>query len=356
MGRLCKSIAIEKIIFSCLVVAIVTYMMFYAIGVSIMLREGPEHTSIIPMIDQTVSRPYIYRTLLPTLSQIITQVTPETVQQYVGQIALSIAELPIIQEFMIRAKWTEYNPILSNPPYLYPTTIILLLMYLSFLLYAFMLHRTFLLCFPDRKYAAMWSTVLGLIVLLPFITHVFKVYDPPTLAFSILCLYFMVGQQWVPYLIVFTLSCINKETTLLQAFFFAMAFFNKMPRRKYLELLLMQLIIFASIKLAINYIYADSPGLMVKYRHVWVVAVESRRIVGWNILWVVFTLWLITAHWRELPATLKHSLWVFFGCTLVYYILGAPGEYRVFFDAFPGMTLMAGYSLFRQFDLPKEKT
>jgi len=326
------------------------YIFIYALGISDILRDAPHHTTAILLIDGSALRPYIYRTLIPSLANLINLVTPSFIIDFVSESVLSFLNTKLVYDFTDIAKWKDYSAKLATPGFLYPVTVITFLMYLSILAYGIILQRLSAIMFPKHRITQYCTAIFGLVLLLPCIERNFKVYDPTTLLLSALCLYFMLQQKWTAYLIAFIFASLNKETAILQTVMFAAAFFNRLPKQQFIKLLLLQIGIFAALKLGINLYYSDNPGNIVKYREIWVLARVSRDTSGYHIMVLIMLCWLIFSRWHEIPALLKHSLWIFGGGVLIYYLLGFPYEYRVFFDCFPGMTVIAGYTLFRKLD------
>ena len=341
----------------CVLSALVSaYVMIYALGVSAMLRDGPHHTSMLWVIDGTLVRPYIYRTLMTAVSQFIVSITPAFIEESVNSLVLSAVHTDFGQRFAENAKWVEYSTKLATPQYLYTVIVTVALMYACIVAYSFVLLRIARVCFPKHPLAAYATALAGLVILLPLINAAFKTYDPPTLLLAALCLYFMLLERWKAYLITFIFTCINKETAILQTVVFAMAFHNRMPVRQFVKLLVMQVAIFACIKMGISLYFVDQPGHVAKYREAWVIAIVSRVIEGYHLMLLVMLCWCLFSRWQEIPHVLRHTLWIFAGLLPVYYLLGYPYEYRVFIDCYPGFTVIACYTLFRKIDSPPPKT
>lgn len=348
--RWIQNISWREAAFTLMILLTAAYLMVYGLGKSDLLRDGPSHTSVLVLLDGSGDKPYIYRLLVPALGKVFAEITPVGMQEELTAMLSQWRQWKVAQDFINGAKWRGFSSRLADPAFAYPVLVIVLMMYGALVAYGFTLHRISELAFPHSKYMPMCTAIFGLFILLPFITGFFKVYDPTTLLFSALCLLFLQQQRWNAYLITFAVACLNKESILLYTGFFAMAFVSRLPHRQFVVLLITQVAIWVLIKMGVNLWYADYPGQIMKYRPVFVWSVLTRNFTAVNLIIPIVVYGLLIARWKEVPHTLRHSVWLLPACGLIYYFLGFPYEYRVFFDCFPGLTVIAGYTLFRPLD------
>lgn len=329
---------------------------FYQVTISAFLFHDHGYSSFTRILSGTAYRPYIYRALLPQLALLIAYVTPLSVQAAVNDGIMTWLHSDSFR-LMLQKRHGGINPDWNVvAEYIYPSAISIALMYAALLGYALTLRRLALEFFPGGGRIAWGTAFLGLLVLIPAIDPNAKMYDFPTLLLVALCLLAMQRRRWAGYLLFFALACINKETAFLQILLFAAAFFGRMERRAFNILLVAQCVLFAAITAIIHYVYAANPGMDVMYHPMDMLVTAAVDFKNVSHLLVLIALYgLVMLRWREIPFLLRQSLWLLPIMGGLYYVFGLQGEYRIFFDVFPYLTLIAGYALFRPLEEMKEE-
>lgn len=253
------------------------------------------------------SRPFVYRVLLPFLSRALEQLT--------GIHAVSC----MMFLFVLSAVGLFYS--------------------LKYLYTAF--------CENDG-YAGMFAFI-GCQLTFLFILIGVKVYDVPTVMFFAWSLGLLARGMFNLYYLVFAIASINRETTFLLAFFFAIYFFQRMPWRQYIFGLVYQGIAYMTIKLSIMAYYADVPGEAAQWRPLEVIAgyVDEPELFA-VFFFLFFCAFVLAAlyRWSEKPLFLRVAFLAMFPVLLILHILlGYAYEIRVFVEALPVLLLMCIWSV-----------
>ncbi|NLI15565.1 MAG: hypothetical protein GX409_04680, partial [candidate division Zixibacteria bacterium] len=223
------------------------FLLYLAAALFIMsLIQSPgfinDRAGVIAMTDFSAHKPFVYRTLLPTLIRGVEFVTPQSLVNAVNG-ALS--------EFLLNQSRTANLPIdktiaLTRSGYRIVVFEILNLAFLIGFLYCLRNLGKALKLFP-----ASWSDLvpLGIVVALPiYFNYGNFIYDFAALFFFSLGLILLYKQNWKWYLPIFGLAVSNKETAILLTVIYALYYYNQIPRKQYWQLLIIQAVIFIVIK------------------------------------------------------------------------------------------------------------
>lgn len=186
------------------------------------------------------------------------------------------------------------------------------------------------------------------LILLSVFTMIFqrylKPYDLPTAIFFTLALVFLAQNKMAVYLLIFLLSTINRETTILLLPVFIIFYWNHMSRSKYAMLIALQLVTFVTVQVAIRYVFRDAPGSVI-----WVEPFENiRRHIAapWASLLALvllgILLWRVRVNWAYKPRVLRVAFVVLAPALFVmYFLFGQAFEYRVFAEVFSVAAILA---------------
>jgi len=280
---------------------------------------------IVPsMVYGTGNKPFVYRALLPITVRLLMPIVPE-----------SMVDLAMT--------WPPINFAVStfDPNYTKESFITMVLMYLS--LIAFIFSFRFLMKVTKfSEWAIGWLTVLCLIFL-PAFSLWGRFYDFTSLFLFTLALALMVEKRWPTYFVAFTLSCINKETTILLPIIFAVYYRHRLPRPLLLKLFGGQVAIFLVIKIALTIIFSGNEGTMVE----WHLTKYLAAIQNHPQSFILGPLWLIIFlgyRWYSKPEILRVAIMVCLPLLIELSIfLGYPFELRACLEIYPiGLLLIAG--------------
>jgi hypothetical protein len=186
--------------------------------------------------------------------------------------------------------------------------------------------------------------VLGsLFGMIPLVMGYRTMYDLPTVWLFTLGLAFMAQRQWTWFLVVYSIGCVNRETTALLTLVFLMTWADGWGERRMWTLVAMQAVALVAIRGALAWIFRDNPGHMVDFT-LWfqiVIAthmpIESAAHLGLGIAVGL----LVAAEVRQKPRFLRRAFVVLVPSLMVMYALfGNPWEIRVFLEGFPTVYLL----------------
>jgi hypothetical protein len=292
------------------------------------------------MVYGTAWKPFVYRTLLPTSVRIISEAIPDGVKKSLSEKVESNHSFMLVLE---KLKWesefiTEY-------------LIAMILMYLSLLGFVYVFRKLF-----DEIYSsALWFKNIISIILLFAIPAMFQpnysnyVYDFPALflfTFGLLLLY---QRKWNYFLILFLISCFNKETTILLTLIFVIHFYKDadVSKKFYYRFIIFQLIIFLAVKILLFFLFINNAGGFVEF-HLFdrnYLLFNGYSLVTFVVLFIIFL--TIFSRWNEKPKFLKDSLWIAVPLLILTLFFGFFDELRDYYEAFPIIILLISYSISR---------
>jgi hypothetical protein len=298
------------------------------------LRHGNPRCEFLPMLDGTAARPYVYRALVPLSVSGLTRFVSDE------------------QRAELRESLTEHHPVtrvLDNlvpgwerdaaPEYI----LCLGLIWLSLVGFAYSLRYL-----ASGVYAA----PLIVIQLLPFLAYFglppsFEPYGSYLYDFTVLFLFtlglgLLVRRKWLPYLLLFLVSCINKETTVLLALIFFLHFLPKgrMPRGRFLQLLVVQGVIFLAVRTGLQMTYAQNPGDPVEFHLLRNIFKFPRYPIGFVVSSLVI-IGFVLHDWRAKSAFLRTTFLMLVPLLGLTVFLGFLDELRDYYEVYAaGLLLM----------------
>ncbi len=299
-----------------------------------------ERSKFPDMIYGKAWKPFVYRVFVPVSVKVIIGIIPESLQNKLtefgnenSQAARVLSELNWEAEYL-----TEYLAACF-------------IMFSALIVFALFLKKFFKAIFNVPEWFAN-LLLIGMLFALPvFYINDNYIYDFPSLMFFTAGLYFLQKQNWKLFLLIFFLSCWNKETTILLTLIFIIHYRKKffIEKKKYFTLLLSQLVIFIFIKVILSITFFDNPGSFVEFH-----LLDYNKILlnGYNLLTfssLLFLLLLVGYKWKEKPVFLKDSLWIVIPLFLLTLFLGFFDELRDYYEIYPVVVLLIGYSIAKIF-------
>lgn len=285
-------------------------------------------------VDGTAHKPYVLRALVPVTIRVAAMVVPESIHSSLTR----AAQTSPLREVLINLD--------KIPPELCTEFVIAFLIMLAALLGYLLVLRDLFETFFESPREFVWTVpLMALLLLPPFFRYTSFVYDFPALFFFALGLSLMVRRRWTAYLLVFLVSCLNKETTILLTLVFWLNFRKgELPDRQFRGLLLLQIGGFILTKAALGYVYQGNPGGTLEFHLIdhnidLLKPYDPSTALAYLVLFL-----LLTYRWREKPLFLRRALWIaapLFGLTL---FLGFFDELRDYYELFPIMLLLVAHS------------
>lgn len=318
-------------------------LIFVGLYVFLVFLKSPginayERSKFPDMINGKAWKPFVYRVFVPVNVRIITSIIPQELQ---GRLTDFGKENQTAVRILSELNW--------EAEYLTEYIAASLIMYIALIGFALLLRELFKVNF---KVSASYLNLLtiGMLFALPvFYINDNYIYDFPSLFFFTAGLLFLQKQDWKLFLLVFFFSCWNKETTILLTlvFFIHHRKYFFINRKTFISLLSIQLAIYCVIKIVLSITFKSNPGTFVEFH-----LLDYNKILlnGYNLitfLALLFLFLLIGFKWKEKPRFLKDTLWIAVPLFLLTLFLGFFNELRDYYEVYPVLVLLIGYSIAR---------
>ena len=302
--------------------------------------------SLSQMVYYRADRPFVYRTLLPTTVNLLTRLVPEKTRQAAVDM---VKRNDTLRSFFPVDKDQEPRSGSLKLETNYPVETLIALALMIGCLIGFL--RAILLLY-DHCYVGPLSfraavPVVASAGIVPWLTYTSHPYDLVSLVLSAWSFLLLAREQWLKYLLVFLLSCINKETALLNTFVLVTYFAAQglLFTRLAAALISAQVVMFAVIKSAITFAFRANPGSLFEF-HLFDINIPILR--SWlqhhyGLEQLVTACILVAAvffQWNRKPLVLRSGLILFFPLAFLGLFLGVMDEWRAHTDLYTPLLLM----------------
>lgn len=305
--------------------------------------------SLESMMTGKAIKPHIFRQMVPIMAHGVVAVTPQGLQDSATQ---AMAEWLNTPKSMF-ATMVSYRHSASKPPelrdeWLYPFTVVVILDYLFLMGYVFYVWKLAQLLFPTLFSVQVMAPVFALLAIPPFCSKFAYIYDFPVLFFSAWMTYILLrGRLWL-YTLFVGVATLNKETSIYLLAVFVLYGWKMLPPKVWRYHAALQLGLICVVKLAVSVYYADSPGEFLwtrgLYDHI-MTNLDGFAVYTW--LGLMAATLLIGARWHEKPYILRCWAVLVPFAAMSWLIFGMRNEYRVMYEVFPPLVLMACHTLAR---------
>ena len=301
--------------------ALATLLTVIVMTWTVSIGEGIDayYRSRLPdMVHGTAWRPYVTRALVPIVARTAETVLPSTFATPLGDA---------------------------------DHTLVIIIMGLSLLGFAYAVENLSGAVFTARPLAGSLAA-LGALAFVPMFLYPFsrQIYDFTTLWLFTLTLACMARGQWTAFAVVFALTTINKETSILLTVVFAVHHYGRLDRAAFWRLLALQVIVFVVIRGGIGYMYRGNEGGAVEMhlfdhnQHVLEYPMEMSKRLWFLVAATAAGTW----GWRQKPALLKHALLVLAPILLVMGLtVGQLDEIRAYYEFYPVVVLLVADTAYR---------
>ena len=242
-----------------------------------------------------VYRPFVYRVLLPLLSEAARRIVP-------------------LDPMVYQIVW----------------------MYLSFLGFIVAL-RSLAQTFWEPSRRLDYAVLFAIPLVIPWSIEVRYFYDLPVLCLFTWGIVCVARRRWTWLLVCYSVACFNKETTVLLTVMFAVCYAQEHRSGWYWRLIGMQIGIYGCVRGALLYIFRQFPGQVVEYHvmdHILVYLHHPVKTCACLIAIGLFVL-LMIYDLRSKPVFLKRALLAVLPLMVALYCLfGFPYEFRVFYEVY----------------------
>jgi hypothetical protein len=300
--------------------------------------NGYERAIFPEMIYGEAWKPFVYRTLLPTTVRVTNQLIPEQIQNSLTQkIEASEFAMLVLQKLKWESEFiTEY-------------IVALILMWLFLIGFTLSFRKLLSEVYSSPAWFTNFISLIALFALPVMFQYYSYIYDFPTLFFFTLGLYFLFRQKWEYFLILFFISCFNKETTILLTLVFAIHFYKneEVSGKLFYQLIIVQLFIFISVKVLLYFLFINNPGSFVEFH-----LIDRNYLIfnGFTLtgFMVWFTIGLMTfSKWQKKPEFLKDALWIGVPLIILTFFLGFLDELRDYYELYPIVILLISFNIGR---------
>jgi hypothetical protein len=288
---------------------------------------------VIDMVYGRAYRPYVYRTLIPSLVRFLSVLTPRSVGAVVNRVARP--------SVLAHVGW--------EPDHAIEYLILLILMGLS--LFGFIVATRYLFnsVFEAPTFVSEVTSLIAVACLPGFLAPYGRhIYDFSTLFLFTLGLGLLARAKWKWFLIVYLVACINKETTILLTLVFLVHYrraSGSLSREAFLRVLTYQLVIFFVIKTFVTVHFRTNPGSGLEFHlldHNYQLLLHPyafSTVITWLGL-AVFTFY----DWRHKPRFLLHGLVILPPLLIVVLFGGLLDELRAYYEVYPVVLLLLAHS------------
>jgi hypothetical protein len=288
------------------------------------------------MIYGNASKPFVYRVLLPATVRMLSAPVPQTLRNTISN---KIEDNISLNKLFKKLKWEKELAV----EYIFS----MLFMFLSLWGFSFAVRYLFTLFYNTSSWIADSVSVLALLGLPTMFQYTSFIYDFPLLLLYTLGLIFLYKQDWIKFLIIFLIGCINKETTILLTLVFYIFYKSDLTKDLFNKLLIVQFAIFILVKSMLYFIFKNNPGTFIEFH---LVDHNLRLLAGYDLTLAAAVLGLILLvfyKWNEKPNFLKTSLWMFIPLVVLTFFLGYLDELRDYYEVYPVVIIFIVHSIAR---------
>jgi hypothetical protein len=299
--------------------------------------EGFRPAMFEDMVYGTAHKPYVCRALLPFGIRTVVSVIPEEVKNSINRKIIKNKTFRIMN-----SKWRWEKRLLTE------YIIGCVFMYLALIGFFFAFRILFNTVYEASNKLLDLTSLLALLGLPVMFKYHSYIYDFGTLFLFTLGLALMAQKKWLLFLVIYTLACFNKETTILLTFLFVIYFgFYSAPRLNkslLIKLLSAQAGIYLIVRLVLLYFFHDNPGrfLLGKmlFRHN--LFLKPYTMGAYSFLVVVL---MVLYKWDEKPIFLKCGLLMLIPLLTLCLFFGYLDELRDYYEVYPVVILLMAHTI-----------
>lgn len=331
-----KKIGMRFVYYSvCFIASVLVFSMFLQVGINLF-----KPAKFGNMVYGKASKPYVYRALLPIGIRIVSSILPAETKNKINEKTWNNKAFKLLNN----TKWRWEKHLLTE--YL----IGCILMYLSLTGFFFAFRYLFKTVYeaPDKLLdLTSLVTLLGLPIMFQYTSFI---YDFGTLFLFTLGLALMARKKWTSFLVVYTLACFNKETTILLTMLFIIYFYcipgMRLEKPAFIKILSAQIAIYIVVRAILNFYFYDTPGRFL-LDAVGILTKHNLAMSPYSIeaLAYLFITLMVLYKWEEKPAFLKYGLWILPPLLLLCLFFGYFDELRDYYEAYPIVLLLIAHTM-----------
>ncbi|MBU4330903.1 MAG: hypothetical protein ABIK95_07285 [Acidobacteriota bacterium] len=302
-----------------------------------------EKAKVIDLIYGDAHKPFVYRVLLPSIIRTASGILPRDTK--------ASTEDRVRRTSFVRNRFQAWN---WEVAYALEYVLTFVLMYLSLVGFVIALRYLFLGLYKIPPLIIDLTCVAALGVLPAFFKYTSFLYDFPILFLFTLGLGLLARKRWGAYILVFTLGCLNKETTVLLVLVYIIFFYPSAAagQKIFFNLLVMQMLIFGVIKIGLFFLYLDNPGGLIIFHLIdHNLGLIKPYPPSFYLIWAALFL-LLFYKWKEKPLFLKQALWIAVPLIVSCLFFGYLDELRDYYELYPIVLLLMVHSAASSLRIP----
>lgn len=301
--------------------------------------DGYERALFHDMIYGNAYKPFVLRVLVPLIARLITSVIPHSLA----------SKIPQEIDFLLTTD-NQYLVEYCITIVIFSASIIGFFASIKYLYHSIFEHT------PQSELIADSIGIISLICLPPFFKYVSYIYDFTNIFLYTLALGLMINKRWRSYIILYSIACLNKETTILLTVIFAWYFWDQwqdIPKNTYRNLLIAQIVLYFGINQMIKYMFRDNLGASIElhiHDHNLFLLTKPYPLttVFVGIAIVVLTFY----HWKDKPRFLKIASAMIIPLLGLTSLFGYLDELRDYYEVYPVFILLFAHSIGHILELP----
>ena len=285
-----------------------------------------EFTSLNDLLAGKADTPYIYRVLIPQSAKLFAKIIPPIPHNL-------FSKSEILQESFLNLN----GDILPKEAFL-----VLFLTFLAMIGFIYV-EKRFLF---DLGFSQETQLILPILLLahgLLFTIRFGYIYDMPQLFLFTTSLWLLFRRQWKWYLVLFLITTLNKETSILLTATYAIYFYKRLSKKEFFKLLFWQLFPFIIIRIILLWVYRDNSGSVI-YSNFFIHVEKYKAFpifLAITIFLFVTIFFLVKNKWAKKNDFLRSAIIVPLLILPLYFYGGIPMEFRVFLEALPILGVLA---------------
>ncbi|MBY0406725.1 MAG: hypothetical protein K2Q01_03475, partial [Rickettsiales bacterium] len=338
----------ERRLWLALVVAFIVPFAVYTLLCMIVGSDflGMNVRSLEGMLSGKAITPHVYRQMVPIMAHALMSLSPESLVAAVTEYMHGWLYTPgSLFAKAVSFRHSVVPPELADKN-LYAFVVVNLMGYaflMGYVYYVWVLARAF---FPQLFSAQVIAPLLAILAIPPLCARFAYIYDFPVLFFSAWLTHVLHSRRLVLYTAMVGVATLNKETTFYFIGLFMLWGWTQLPRRQYLLHLMWQCALFVAVKAAVTLYYRGNPGEFIWtrgfYDHI-ITNLDGYSV--YTFLGLMVAVALLGFRFYAQPLLLRCWIVMLPFCVMSWMVFGMRNEYRVMYELFPALVLMASHTL-----------
>jgi hypothetical protein len=317
----------------CLIASIMVFSMFLHVRIN-----GKSAVLFGDMIYGKAWKPWAYRALVPLCVRITAAAIPNDVSSTLNR---KVWDNRIFTRFNQRWKWEQI--------YITEYLIACVFMYLALAGFFFAARYLFITIYEAPAQLLDFTSLVALLGLPVMFNYYSYIYDFPHLFLFTVCLALMLRNKWPLFFLIYTLTCLNKETAILLTLLCALHFRRGVPlpsgnKHLLIRILAAQIGIYSIVRIILSHFFHDNPGNFVGINLLKHNLSLSPYTLG-NAAGYLLISVAILYKWEEKPPFLKSGLWMSLPLVFLCLIYGWIDELRDYYEIYPIIILLMAHTI-----------